>query len=107
MNTELDVFVVQVGPTGLWEADCCNTHCGHGLHGVAEGLPSRGEAEKAATEHRRHLRARIAEENERWARMAADGDPVALEVVRWRKQALKAQAELAAYRQLYGPLPEE
>lgn len=105
-GTDLDVFVVQVEPTGLWEADCCNILCGQGMHNVAEGLTSQGSAEKAATAHRRHLRKRIAEENGRWERMAASDDPVAREAVLLRERLRAAEAMLGKYRRRFGPPPE-
>ena len=62
MNTDLSVWAVQVEPTGLWDAGCCNDSCGWGMHTVAEDLPTQAEAEKAATRHRAEIRRAAKEE---------------------------------------------
>lgn len=101
----MDVFVVQVETTGLWDATCCNSLCGYGLHCVAEDRPSKAAADRAATAHRRYLRRRIAEEGDRWERMAAAGEPQALEVIRLRAKLRAVEEELEAYRRTFGSLP--
>lgn len=85
--SELDVFVVQVGPTGLWEADCFNQVCGYGLHTVSEDNPTQEAAERAATVHRAEIRKQLAEKAER-ARQVEQGT-----AAYWQDIALQRERE--------------
>jgi hypothetical protein len=62
-GSDLGVFVVKVETTDPWDANCCNSLCGHGLHNLVEDSPSKGAAEKVANAHRWDLRQKIEEES--------------------------------------------
>lgn len=80
---DLNVIVVQVETTGVWDVSCFNPVCGHGLHGVGED-PSKGKAEAMARRHRLEISREQARKGEQ-AQQAAPVD--------WQARALRAEAD--------------
>jgi hypothetical protein len=93
MAADLEVFVVLVEPTGLWEAGCCNDMCGYGCHTVVEDCKTKAAAaERAATAHRQHIRDLVAEQEARWAKSGR---------IDWASRALKAEAVVERAKALH------
>ncbi len=88
MGAAMDVFVVRVEPTGLWDAACCNTACGW-FHGVSDDNETQEAAEKAAAAHRAQIRREAAEKTAR-AAQAEQGS-----AVYWADLARQREREIA------------
>jgi len=83
---DLNVIVVQVETTGIWDVSCFNPICGYGLHEVGED-PSKGKAEAMARRHRLEIRreqARQGEQAQQAGRAAS---------VDWQARAIRAEAD--------------
>ncbi|MGS2645903.1 hypothetical protein [Streptosporangium sp. G12] len=83
---DLNVIVVQVETTSIWDVSCFNPICGHGLHEVGED-PSKGKAEAMARRHRLEIRRKLARKGEQAQRAERAAS------VDWQARALRAEAD--------------